>query len=95
MSRSQHTVSGPQMVTYSGHRHHLRGRRVRQHGDLAACDLTDTKGAQWYDFSALADIIVATSAVASWVPISFVLQDQVLLSVWACKDIHEDQVATP
>ena len=64
-------------------------------GDLAANNLTDAKGAQWHDYGALADVTLATSATASRVAISFILQDQVLLSAWACKDIREDQVATP
>ena len=62
--------------------------------DLATADLTDAKGAQWHDYGALADVTLATSATASRVRISFILQDQVLLSAWACKDIGEDQVAT-
>ena len=63
-------------------------------GDLAANDLTDAKGAQWHDHGALADVALATSSTTSRVPISFILQDGVLLSAWACKDIREDQVAT-
>ena len=63
-------------------------------GDLAASNLRDAKGAQWHDFGVLADVTLATSATASRVPISFFLQDQVLLLSWVCKDIWEDQVAT-
>ena len=63
-------------------------------GDLAASDLTDAKGAQWHDFGALADVTLATSATAPRAPISFILQDQVLLVAWVCKNIQEDQVAT-
>ena len=62
-------------------------------GDVATNDLTDAKGAQWHDYGMLADVTLATSATASRVPISFILQDQVLLSAWACKDVREDQVA--
>ena len=63
-------------------------------GDLAANALTDAKGAQWHDYGALANVTLAPSATASRVPISFILQDQVLVSAWTCKDIREDQVAT-
>ena len=63
-------------------------------GDLAANNLTEAKGAQWHDFRALADVTVASSATTSRVPILFILQDHVLFSAWACKDIREDQVAT-
>ena len=62
-------------------------------GDLAAQDLVDAKGTQWHGFSALASTTLATSVVASKVPISFVLQDQVLLSAWVWKDMCDDQVA--
>ena len=62
----------------------------RARGDLVANDLTDAKGAQWHDYGALVDVTPVTSATASTVPISFILQDQVLLSAWACKDIRED-----
>ena len=55
--------------------------------------MRDAKGAQWPKFCALADITLATSAAASQVPISFILQDQVFLLVWAFKDIREYQVA--
>ena len=56
-------------------------------GDLAATDPMDAKEAQWHDFGALATITLLTSATASRVPISFILQDQVLLSALVCKDI--------
>ena len=63
-------------------------------GALAASDLTDAKGARRHDFCASADITMATSVAASRVPIWLVLQDQVLLLAWACKNICEDQVDT-
>ena len=63
-------------------------------GALAARDLTDAKGARRHDLGASADITMATSAAALRVPIWLVLQDHVLMSAWACKDICEDQVDT-
>ena len=51
------------------------------------------KGAQWHGFGVLAVVTLATSTLVSPVPILCVLQDQVLLLAWPCKDIPEDQVA--
>ena len=63
-------------------------------GDLAVNNFTDAKGAQWHDYGALADVTLVTTATASRVPISFILQDHVLPWASVCKDIREDQVAT-
>ena len=54
-------------------------------GRLGGC-----QGGSMARFRCMGGRTLATSAVASRVPILFVLQDQVLLSAWACKDIRED-----